>query len=58
MTKATTQAIKHCQSITHKAHFLPSSRFMEAIAATHGVYKSENTRSDAADAVVMKAFTF
>ena len=30
-------AITHCQITTPAAHFVPSSRFTEAIAATHGV---------------------
>ena len=30
-------AITHCQITTPAAHFVPSSRFIEAIAATHGV---------------------
>ena len=29
-------AITHCQITTPAAHFVPSSRFTEAIAATHG----------------------
>ncbi len=50
--------MKHCQRTTLMAHFLPSSRFIEAIAATQGVYKRENTRSEAAEAVVINALTF
>lgn len=34
---ATTHAITHCQTITPIDHFNPSSRLIEAIAATHGV---------------------
>ena len=42
---ATTQAIEHCKSTTKNAYALPSSRCTVAIAATHGVYNSENTRN-------------
>ena len=31
--------------MTSNAHFPPSSRFIEAIAATQGVYKRQNTKS-------------
>ena len=34
---AATQATKHCHRTTPAAHFPPSSRLTEAIAATHGV---------------------
>ena len=37
------------------AHFVPSSRFTEAIAATQGVYKRQNTSRDAAPTVVKPA---
>ena len=40
---AATHAITHCHITTTSAHFLPSSRFTDAIAATQGVYSSENT---------------
>lgn len=35
--RPTAQAITHCQMTTPTAHFLPSSRRIEAMAATHGV---------------------
>ena len=44
-TTAAIHAILHCSNITSNAHFPPSSRFIDAIAATHGVYKRQNTRS-------------
>ena len=34
---ATIHAMAHCQSTTENAHLLPSSLFMDATAATHGV---------------------
>lgn len=34
---ATSHAIKHCQNTRAIAHFVPSSRFTEATAATQGV---------------------
>ena len=43
-------AITHCRTIMASAHRPPSSRLTAAIAATHGVYRRQNTRSDAADA--------
>ena len=45
---AATQATAHCIITTSAAHFPPSSRFTEAIAATHGVYKRLNTSIEAA----------
>ena len=38
----------HCPTATAIAHFPPSSRLTDAIAAAHGVYKRQNTKSDAA----------
>ena len=48
---ATTHAITHWKTTTKAAHFAPSSRLIEAIAATHGVYSRQKTSSAAADAV-------
>ena len=42
----------HCISIMTPAHFAPSSRFMDAIAATQGVYNRQNTNNAAAEAGV------
>ena len=42
-------AIKHCHTTTATAHFVPSSRWMEETAATHGVYSKLNTRILAAE---------
>ena len=39
-----TQAVKHWNRTMKRAHLLPNSRFTEAIAATHGVYKRQNAR--------------
>ena len=39
-----TQAVKHWNRTMKRAHLLPNSRFTEAIAATHGVYKRQNVR--------------
>ena len=44
-TTAASHAIVHCSNITSSAHFPPSSRFIDAMAATQGVYKRQNTRS-------------
>ena len=41
---AAIQAITHCPITTPAAHFPPSSRFTEAIAATQGVYKRQKVR--------------
>ena len=41
--KAKTHATIHCQMTTPAAHFPPSSRRMEAMEATQGVYNRENT---------------
>ena len=45
-------AITHCPMTIATAHFPPSSRFTDAIAATHGVYSRQNTQSAAAPTVV------
>ena len=52
-TNAATQAITHCPITTPTAHLLPSSLLMDAIAATHGVYRRQNTRRLAADTGVI-----
>ena len=44
--KAASHATVHCPATTPIAHFPPSSRFTDATAATQGVYKRQNTRSD------------
>ena len=54
---AATQAIIHCQITMPTAHFRPSSRRMEAIAAIHGVYNRLNTRSEAAATGANASFT-
>ena len=48
---AAIQATAHCQKTTPTAHFAPNSRLMEAMAATQGVYKRENTSIVAAETV-------
>ena len=53
-TNAATQAITHCPITTPTAHLLPSSLLMDAIAATHGVYKRQNTSRLAADTGVIQ----
>ena len=53
-TNAATQAITHCPITTPTAHLLPSSLLMDAIAATHGVYKRQNTSRLAADTGVLR----
>ena len=45
---AATQATAHCIITTSAAHFPPSSRFTEAIAATHGVYRRQKVRRQTA----------
>ena len=47
---AVIHATKHCHKTTPAAHLPPSSRLMDAIAATHGVYSSEKISMAAADA--------
>ena len=49
--KAMIHATTHCQKMTPTAHLAPSSRLIEATAATHGVYSRENTSIVAADSV-------
>ena len=43
-TKATIHAITHCPTTTPDAHRAPNSLLIEAMAATHGVYKRQKTR--------------
>ena len=45
---AAIHATAHCPITTYTAHFAPSSLLIDAIAATHGVYKRQNTRRLAA----------
>ena len=45
-------ATTHCPTTTTSAHLLPSSRFTEETAATHGVYSKQNINNDRADAGV------
>ena len=45
---AAIQAIEHWNRTTPNAQCLPSSRLIEAMAATHGVYSRLKTRTDAA----------
>ena len=52
---AATQAIAHCANTTNTAHFQPSSRFTDAMAATHGVYKRQKARRLAAASGVIAA---
>ena len=47
-------ATKHCPITSPVAHFAPSSRLIDAIAAKQGAYKRQNTRSAAADAVAIE----
>ena len=42
-TKATIHAITHCPTTTPDAHRAPNSLLIEAMAATHGVYKRQKT---------------
>lgn len=49
---AAIHATAHCQNTTPTAHFPPSSRLIEATAATHGVYNKLNTSRDAAESGV------
>ena len=44
---AQTHAITHCPTTTPTAHFPPSSRRMEAMAATQGVYSRQKTKREA-----------
>ena len=46
---AASHAMPHCPSTTARAHFPPSSRRMEAMAATQGVYSRLKTSMLAAD---------
>ena len=46
--QAAIQAITHCMITTPSAHFPPSSRLTEEMAATQGVYSSVNTRNTTA----------
>ena len=46
--KATIHAITHCPITTPAAQRAPSSLFIDAMAATHGVYKRQNARRLAA----------
>ena len=48
MSSAASQARIHCQSTMPTAYLCPSSRRTEAMAATQGVYRSENTSIEAA----------
>ena len=41
--KAQIQAIAHCHITTQMAHLFPISLLIDAMAATQGVYKRENT---------------
>ena len=54
---AATHETRHCHTTTHTAHFPPGSLLIEEIAATHGVYRSEKTRSAAAEADVIADVT-
>ena len=45
---AAAHAITHCPTTTTAVHFPPSSRLIDATAATHGVYKRQNTNNEAA----------
>ena len=51
MIKVNAQAIAHWNTTTPKALGPPSSLLIEAIAATHGVYSSENIKRQAADKI-------
>ena len=50
-------ATTHCQKTTPTAHLDPSSRLIDAIAATQGVYNKENTNIVAADTVEIAVST-
>ena len=50
-TEVASQATTHCQTTMPTAHFRPISRRIEVTAATHGVYSSENTKSQTVDRV-------
>ena len=50
MINAQNHAILHCSTTIPAAHFTPSSLLMDAIAATHGVYKRQNTSNENAAA--------
>ena len=52
--KAAIQAIVQCPKTTATAHFPPNSFLMDDTAATHGVYKRQNTSSDAASTEPME----
>ena len=56
--KANTHATTHCHTTTPSDHLTPSSRRIAAIAATQGVYRSENTRRDTAEAAGIMPATF
>ena len=45
---AAIHATTHCPITTYAAHFAPSSLLIDAIAATHGVYKRQKTKRLAA----------
>ena len=47
-TKAAAQAMAHCHTTIPSAHLPPSSRFIEAMAATQGVYSRQKTSREAA----------
>ena len=53
ISKVINQAIAHCQITVRNARPLPISRRIDATAATHGVYSSENTRMLAAHSGVI-----
>ena len=53
MRNAQTHAIAHCRTTTPMAHFCPSSLLIDAMAATHGVYRRQNTSSAAPASVEM-----
>lgn len=47
-TIAHSHAMAHCIKTMPEAHFTPSSRLIDAIAAIHGVYNRQKTSSEAA----------
>lgn len=53
-TNAHTHATTHWNTTMNAAHLPPSSRRIDAIAATHGVYSRQNTIRAAAAPVVIE----
>ena len=47
-SRAAIHAITHCHATMPTAHFVLSSRFTEAMAATHGVYRRLKTSNEPA----------